>query len=60
MPLLDSPNSRENRRKKMACTITDLVNASVKGELGRQVYNFSDFAYCKHLGKVSNNYLITP
>lgn len=59
MPLLDSPDSRENRRKKMACTITDLVNASVKGELGRQVYNFSDFAYCKHLGKIPNNYLIT-
>lgn len=59
MPLLDSPDSRIERKKKMACTITDLVNASVKGELGRQIYNFSDFAYCKHLGKVSNNYLIT-
>lgn len=59
MPLLDSPDSRIERKKKMACTISDLVNASVKGELGRQVYNFADFAYCKHLGKVSNNYLIT-
>lgn len=59
MPLLDSPDSRISRKSKMACTISDLVNASVKGELGRQVYNFADFAYCKHLGKVSNNYLIT-
>lgn len=59
MPLLDSPDSRIERKKKMACTISDLVNASVRGELGRQVYNFADFAYCKHLGKVSNNYLIT-
>jgi hypothetical protein len=59
MPLLDSPDSRISRKSKMACTITDLVNASVKGELGRQVYNFSDFAYCKHLGKIPNNYLIT-
>lgn len=59
MPLLDSPDSRISRKSKMACTITDLVNASIKGELGRQVYNFSDFAYCKHLGKIPNNYLIT-
>lgn len=59
MPLLDSPDSRISRKSKMACTITDLVNASVRGELGRQVYNFSDFAYCKHLGKIPNNYLIT-
>lgn len=59
MPLLDSPDSRIERKKKMACTISDLVNASIKGEMGRQVYNFSDFAYCKHLGKASNNYLIT-
>lgn len=59
MPLLDSPDSRISRKSKMACTIADLVNASVRGELGRQVYNFSDFAYCKHLGKIPNNYLIT-
>lgn len=59
MPLLDSPDSRIERKKKMACTISDLVNASIKGEMGRQIYNFSDFAYCKHLGKASNNYLIT-
>ena len=59
MPLLDNPESRKNIRKKTACTIKDLVEASANGDLGRQIYNYSDFAYCKHLGRISNNYLIT-
>lgn len=59
MPLLDNPESRRSQRKNMSCTIKDLVDASASGAMGRQVYNYSDFAYCKHLGKMSNNYLIT-
>lgn len=59
MPLLDNPESRSRQRKNMSCTIKDLVDASASGAMGRQVYNYSDFAYCKHLGKMSNNYLIT-
>lgn len=59
MPLLDSPESRKNMRRTHACTIKDLVDASAAGKLGRQIYNYSDFAYCKHLGKIPNNYLIT-
>lgn len=59
MPLLDTPDNRRAQRKKTACTIQDLVEASAKGLMGRQVYNYSDFAYCKHLGKIPNNYLIT-
>lgn len=59
MPLLDNPESRKEQRKHMTCTIKDLVDASVSGDLGRQIYNYADFAYCKYLGKVSNNYLIT-
>jgi hypothetical protein len=59
MPLLDSPENRKKQRKNNACTIKDLVEASAEGLLGRQVYNYSDFAYCKHLGKFPNNYLIT-
>lgn len=58
-PLLDNPESRKNQRKNMACTIKDLVDATAKGELGRQTYSYADFAYCKHLGKLPNNYLIT-
>ena len=59
MPLLDNPESRMEQRKNTSCTIKDLVDASVSGKMGRQVYNYADFAYCKYLGKVSNNYLIT-
>jgi hypothetical protein len=59
MPLLDSPENRKKQRKNNACTIKDLVDASVSGSMGRQVYNYSDFAYCKYLGKIPNNYLIT-
>lgn len=59
MPLLDNPESRKTQRENMACTIKDLVDASRSGKLGRQTYTYADFAYCKYLGKVSNNYLIT-
>lgn len=59
MPLLDNPESRKRQRKNMACTIKDLVEASRNGEMGAQTYSYADFAFCKHLGKVSNNYLIT-
>jgi hypothetical protein len=59
MPLLDSPSNRIKQNEYTKCTIKDLVEASREGIMGRQVYNYSDFAYCKHLGKLSNNYLIT-
>lgn len=60
MPLIDTEDSRKKQRENnFACTINDLVTASVNDEMGRQVYNYSDFAYCKYLGKMSNNYLIT-
>lgn len=59
MPLLDSPGNRIKQNENTKCTIKDLVEASREGIMGRQVYNYSDFAYCKHLGKLSNNYLIT-
>lgn len=59
IPMLDSPETRKEIRNKSVCTIKELVRASEAGEMGRQIYNYSDFMYCKHLGKVSNNYLIT-
>lgn len=58
-PLLDNPESRKAQRKNMACTIKDLVDATANLEMGRQTYTYADFAYCKHLGKLPNNYLIT-
>lgn len=58
-PLLDSPKTREVIRSKSDCSIKALVNASARGEMGRAVYTYADFMFCKHLGRMSNNYLIT-
>ena len=59
VPLMDNPETRKAINLYSGCTIKELVNASQKGLLGRETYSYSDFMYCKHLGKVSNNYLIT-
>ena len=58
-PLLDTPQNRQYLRDKSICTVKELVRASGAGEMGRAIYNYSDFMYCKHLGKIPNNYLIT-
>ena len=59
VPLLDSKENREAIRSASKCTIKDLVRASEQGLLGREIYSYADFMYCKYLGKVSNNYLVT-
>lgn len=59
MPLLDTVDSRKRQRDINRCSVADLVNASAEGKMGRQVYTYADFAYCKHLGKMPNNYMIT-
>ena len=59
VPLMDSPESRQRIRKVSGCSVKELVQASSEGILGRETYSYSDFMYCKHLGKVSNNYMIT-
>ncbi len=59
IPLLDTPSKRQSIRDKTNCTIKTLVEESAAGNLGRAIYNYSDFMYCKHLGKVPNNHLIT-
>lgn len=48
------------------CSIRTLVRLSNEkregtnySKLGRAIYRYADFMYCKDLGKVSNNYLIT-
>ena len=43
------------------CTIKELVSLSHKPNsiLGNARYRYADFMYCKDLGKVSNNHLIT-
>lgn len=59
VPLMDSPQARERIRKNSGCSVKELVQASEAGLLGRSTYSYSDFMYCKHLGKMSNNHLIT-
>ena len=58
-PLLDTPETREEIRSHSDCSIKALVDASARGEMGRAVYTYADFMFCKHLGRISNNYLIT-
>lgn len=59
VPLMDNRASRMAIRQHSGCSIRELVEDSQNGYLGKETYAFSDFMYCKHLGKVSNNYLIT-
>jgi len=41
------------------CSIKTLVKLSDEGKLGRGIFKYSDFMYCKNLGKYSNNRLLT-
>lgn len=59
MPMIDTKENRELLRNEGDCTIKSLVENSGKGRLGRAVYTYADFMYCKELGRVSNNYLVT-
>ena len=59
VPLLDSRDSREVMKVSSDCSVKNLVSASQKGLLGRETYDYSDFMYCKYLGKIPNNYMVT-
>lgn len=59
VPLMDTPDTRKKIRNNSGCSIKELVQASSAGLLGRAIYSYSDFMYCKYLGKIPNNYLIT-
>jgi len=58
-PLFDSPTIRTRIRENSDCSVKALVKASEDGKMGRAIYRYSDFMFCKHLGRISNNYLIT-
>lgn len=58
-PLLDSPEFRRRIKSRGDCSVKELVRASSNNEMGRAIYNYSDFMFCKHLGRTSNNYLVT-
>ena len=59
VPLIDTPDIREAIKKNSDCSIKNLVACSQNGSLGSETYDYSDFAYCKYLGKIPNNYMIT-
>lgn len=59
MPLIDSPKTRRMQRSMNSCTVRDLVQKSRAGLMGTAMYEYSDFMFCKHLGRISNNHLIT-
>lgn len=59
VPLMDSPSNRDKIRSHSGCSVKELVQQSEQGLLGRAIYSYADFMYCKYLGKVPNNYLIT-
>lgn len=59
VPLMDNRATRKAIRGNSGCTVKELVEASQQGLLGRETYSYSDFMYCKYLGRVSNNYMIT-
>lgn len=59
VPLMDNRQTRQTIKEDSGCTVKELVKASESGLLGRSTYAFSDFMYCKYLGRIPNNYLIT-
>lgn len=59
VPLIDTPSIRNDIKLNSDCSIRNLVKCSKEGILGSNTYDYSDFAYCKYLGKMPNNYMIT-
>lgn len=58
-PLIDSPATRLVMKQRADCSVKTLVKLSSEGKLGRAIYNYSDFMFCKYLGRMPNNYMIT-
>lgn len=58
-PLMENPEIRKKMKINSGCSIKELVEASEAGALGREIYSYADFMYCKHLGKMPNTYMIT-
>ena len=60
-PLLNDVDDPGINPKVSDCSIRTLcaLSKQVNSELGSARYKYADFMYCKDLGKVSNNHLIT-
>lgn len=59
--LMNASNTGGESENLTDCSIKELVRCShlSRGILGNARYRYADFMYCKDLGKVSNNHLIT-
>ena len=47
VPLMDSPENRRRIRNHSGCSVKELVQQSQQGLLGRAIYSYADFMYCK-------------
>lgn len=59
VPLMDNPSTRIAIRQNSGCSVKELVLASEEGLLGRETYSYSDFMFCKYLGRLPNTYMVT-
>lgn len=65
VPLLNNSNYSDpylaSKKNLSTCTIRELCSLSKNPNsiLGMATYKYADFMYCKDLGKVSNNHMIT-
>lgn len=61
VPLINTVRSNKRKYTVYEPTIENLIKGSMSetGVLGNARYRLVDFIYCKDLGKVSNNHLIT-
>ena len=59
VPLMDNAATRKAIKFNSKCSVKDLVEYSQKGLMGKNIYSYADFMFCKYLGRISNNYLIT-
>lgn len=57
--LLDTPAFRKAEKEESDCSVRTLVKRSEENKMGRQIYRYADFMYCKYLGRVPNNYMVT-
>lgn len=57
VPLVDTPANRRKQRESSGCSVKELVQASQVGAFGKNGFQYADFMYCKHLGRVPNTYL---
>lgn len=60
-PLLNDVNDTKNTYSNDDCSIRTLcaLSKDANSPLGQARYKYADFMYCKDLGKISNNHLIT-